>query len=155
MVDSSNGMQTRCWGPPLWFSLHILGRGFPVKPSNFQRKQYLAFFRSLGHVLPCVYCRDSYAKFTAARGKTPLTMRVMKDRRSLSLWLYKLHNAVNDRLGVHKRPTFEAVCRKYERFRAHTCSDSSKIKASSNRSHRCTGKKGFRRRVKLSLFESA
>ena len=144
-------MQVNCWGPPLWVGLHSIAANYPVRPTAAQKRQYMTFFRALQHVLPCMYCRDSYAKFIAKGGKAPLSQRAMKDRESFSRWLYNLHNAVNDRLRVTKRPSFETVRRRYERFRAQTCSDSDKVKSAPSKSaaHRCLGKKGLRRRVKI------
>ena len=128
-------------------SLHCIAQNFPVNPTRYQKRQYLSFFRGLGHVLPCKFCRSSYKTFISRNGKAPLNMRVMRNRDTFGRWLYDVHNCVNDRLMVKRRPSFESVRRKYERFRAHTCSDSTKERGGS--AHRCIGKKGFRKRARV------
>jgi hypothetical protein len=42
----------------------------------------------------------------------------MKNRTSLSRWLYDIHNKVNKKLEVKEIPTFEEVTEKYEGFRS-------------------------------------
>lgn len=128
-------------------SLHCIAQNYPLEPTAAQRRQYMSFFRGLGHVLPCKFCRNSYKKFISRYGKAPLNMRAMRNRETFSRWLYDVHNCVNDRLKVRRRPSFEAVRKKYERYRAHTCSDSTKEKGSI--AHRCIGKKGFRKRARI------
>lgn len=72
----------------------------------------------------------------------------MRNRDSLGRWLYELHNLVNKRLGKTRVPSFERVRSRYETFRAHTCSASSKDK----RSHTCDGKAGFRKRARVTIL---
>ncbi|GAQ90399.1 hypothetical protein KFL_006340175 [Klebsormidium nitens] len=141
---SDNGMQSRVFGPPLWVALHSITFGYPTEPTSLQRLHYLQFFRALGHVLPCKYCRASYNKFVSQKGRAPLRLATMRNRDSLSRWLYALHNLVNERLGKTRVPSFERVRSRYETYRAHTCSDSAKEKGH----HTCDGRTGFRKRAK-------
>ena len=59
-------MMTNVWGPPGWVFLHCITIGYPIKidPKNKEhisrKKHTMNFFNSLGHVLPCKYCRESY-----------------------------------------------------------------------------------------------
>ena len=61
--SKTNGLITKIWGPHLWFSLNSIVFGFPVKPTLEQKQQYITFFKSLGWVLPCSHCRESYNFF--------------------------------------------------------------------------------------------
>lgn len=155
--DSDQGMQSKVFGPPLWVALHAIAFGFPASPSDEQRLSYLNFFESLGHVLPCKFCRMSYGKFVSRGGGAPLTLSTVRDRDSLSRWLYRLHNLVNKRLGKRRVPSYERVRLRYESFRAHTCADSSKPSAPSassrkSKHHTCDGKKGFRMRARVLIL---
>ena len=82
---SSDGMLTSVWGPSLWHSLHVISFNYPVKPTKEQKKIYLDFFHSLKHILPCKYCRENYKNNIK---KVKLNMSTMKNRESLSRWVY-------------------------------------------------------------------
>ena len=79
--NSDNGMLTSIWGPPMWHALHTISFNYPVNPSLEQKKNYLAFFKSLQHVLPCRHCRENYKKNIQ---KIRLNINTMKNRQSLS-----------------------------------------------------------------------
>ena len=60
---SKNGMQTRVWGPAGWIFLHCIAQNYPEEPTIEQKEHYRSFFRLVGTVLPCAYCRDSYNEY--------------------------------------------------------------------------------------------
>src|SRR5579872_3793999 len=39
--DSNNGLITSIWGPPEWESFHSFTFGFPIKPTEEQKLDYL------------------------------------------------------------------------------------------------------------------
>lgn len=122
--NSPDGMLTYVWGPPMWHTLHTISFNYPVKPSETQKKNYMKYFKSLGNVLPCRYCRDNYKENLK---KIPLTMKVFKNRANLSKWVYELHEMVNKNLGKKSGLTYEMVRDRYENFRSR-CIDGSKSK---------------------------
>jgi hypothetical protein len=113
--NSGDGMLTSVWGPALWHSLHTISFNYPVNPSDEQKKQYYNFFKSLQHVLPCRYCRENY---TLNLEKLPLTIETLKNRESLSRWLYEMHELINKNLGKESGLSYEDVRNRYEHFRA-------------------------------------
>jgi hypothetical protein len=115
--NANNGLITRLWGPGAWFSLHSITFGYPINPTTEQKKQYKDYFESVGNVLPCSYCRKSYNEFISS-DDTMLTDDVFESRATLTLWLYKLHNRVNAKLGVDYGVTYEDIVKRYEAFRA-------------------------------------
>jgi hypothetical protein len=115
--DCNNGLITSIWGPPTWESFHSITFGYPINPSKQQQKDYMDYFRLLGKVLPCKYCRDSYDKFVK-KGITKLDLKVMKSRETLTKWGFELHNKVNRKLGVEYGETYEEMCYKFESYRA-------------------------------------
>ena len=115
--DSNNGLITTIWGPPSWEMFHSITFGYPIHPTDEQKNDYLNYFIYLGKVLPCIFCRRSYAKFIS-EGDTLLNMDVMKSRETLTKWGFRLHNAVNNKLGVDYGETYEELCYKYESYRA-------------------------------------
>jgi hypothetical protein len=122
--NSTDGMLTYVWGPSLWHALHTMSFNYPVKPTKDAKTQYITFFKSLVNVLPCKYCRENYKKNTG-KGTTCLNMSVMKNRETLSRWLYNLHEKININLGKKSGLTYEVVRNRYENFRAR-CLDNKK-----------------------------
>ena len=114
---SKNGMQTRVWGPAGWVFLHSIAQNYPTEPTSLQKKEYLQFFKSIGNVLPCRYCRESYQQFIK-EPDTQLNIDVMKNRTTFSEWLYLVHDKVNKKLGITKNVSFKEVTEKYESFRS-------------------------------------
>ncbi len=115
--NSSNGLITSIWGPPTWESFHSITFGFPIVPNEQEKQDYLAYFTILGKVLPCIYCRQSYQKFIT-ESMTKLDMNVVKSRETLTQWGFRLHDTVNNKLGVDYGETYEELCYKYESYRA-------------------------------------
>jgi hypothetical protein len=113
----NNGLITKIWGGPGWIFNHSITFGYPLNPTSEQKNQYREYFISLGNVLPCKYCRDSYRKFITT-GKTALTDDVLKDRNSLTKWFYDIHEQVNNKLEVDYAISYSDMVSKYESFRA-------------------------------------
>ncbi len=113
--NSKDGMLTSVWGPSLWHSLHAISFNYPIKPNKDEKRHYLEFFMSLRYVLPCKYCRDNFVKNIQ---KVPLNMSTMKNRETLSKWLYHLHEEINTMLGKKSNLTYKDVRARYEMFRA-------------------------------------
>tara|TARA_B100001094_G_scaffold333172_1_gene409229 strand:+ start:2033 stop:2548 length:516 start_codon:yes stop_codon:yes gene_type:complete len=122
---SKNGFQTRIWGPPAWFFLHTISLNY----SPVRKHGHFKFFKSLGKVLPCGACRDNYNRIIS-KGPLKLTTDVLKSRKSLSLWLFKVHNKVQNDiyektektkdkpLFSNKSKDFMKAMESYETYRA-------------------------------------
>ena len=135
--ESDNGMLTSVWGPSLWHSLHVISFNYPIRPTKKQKQNYLNFFLSLKNILPCKYCRDNFTKNIK---KIPLNMNTMKNRHTLSKWLYLLHEEVNTMLCKKSNLSYEDVKNRYEMFRSR-CVESPK-KARKIRSKKNKKEKG-------------
>ena len=120
------GMQTRVWGPAGWLFLHSIAQNYPWEPTEEKKREYLEFFKLVGSVLPCRYCRESYIDFIT-QSDTLLSMDTMKDRKTLITWLYDIHNKVNEKLEVKDIPTLSEVFNKYESYRSK-CKKSPELK---------------------------
>ena len=114
---SKNGMTTMSWGPPGWMFLHCIAQNYPQEPTLKQKKKYQQFFKLVGDVLPCRYCRESYQQFIK-EPSTTLSNKVMKNRQTFTKWFYDVHNKVNKKLEIKEIPTFKEVTDKYESFRS-------------------------------------
>lgn len=120
---SGDGMLTSVWGPSLWHSLHTISFNYPVKPCKIDKQNYYKFFRSLQNILPCKYCRENYKKNIKT---VPFTQSTMKNRNTLSLWLYKLHEEINRMLGKKSNLSYNDVKIRYEMFRSRCLLDKKK-----------------------------
>uniref|UniRef100_A0A6G6AD63 Sulfhydryl oxidase n=1 Tax=Borely moumouvirus TaxID=2712067 RepID=A0A6G6AD63_9VIRU len=113
----NNGLITKVWGGAGWTFGHSVTFGYPLNPTLEDKNNYKNFFVSMGDVLPCKYCRESYKKFIT-EGETALTDEALENRESLTKWFYRVHDAVNQKLEVEYAVTYEDVVEKYESFRA-------------------------------------
>jgi len=87
-------MDTQHWGPSGWKLLHVIAYAYDIA----HEKEYRRLFTSLQYILPCIYCRRSYAAFLDAN---PIQLA---SRRDFTRWLYTIHNCVNDKLRKQGYP---------------------------------------------------
>ena len=116
--SKTNGLITKIWGPHFWETLHCVSFGYPLEPSEEQKKTYRQFFISVKDVLPCKYCRDSYTNFILTEDGTKLLESDLSNRDNLTRYIYKLHNRINTKLGITYNVTYEDIVKKYESYRA-------------------------------------
>ena len=87
-------MDTKFWGPPMWVSLHSIAHGYPKEPTEEQQQDYKTFMMSVGKVLPCRFCRESFIKFSE---EMPID-NYLSSKKELQRWMYLMHNKVNEKL---------------------------------------------------------
>ena len=111
-------MDPKIWGPYFWFTLHTITLSYPDKPSYENKRQFNDFFVGLQNVIPCPKCREHY--------KTHLTNNpissALDSKEHLVVWLFNLHNTVNESLGKNKM-AFEDFQEKYRRIYSPTISE--------------------------------
>ena len=95
-------MDTKCWGPPLWDALYFVGYGYDLNPApaSEKREHYRRFFLELGHILPCKYCRATFATTIEALGGIDQYL----DRKNMGMFqfVYDLKNRVNHKLVLQE-----------------------------------------------------
>ncbi len=121
--NSGNGMMTNVWGPAGWVFLHSVTFGYPMDPDEFDRnfeqdvgltrQRYQTFFETAGYVFPCRYCRESYQQFLL---EDPVGDN-LKNRETLTKWLHRIHERVNEKLGK-TGISYEDMVTRYEGYRA-------------------------------------
>lgn len=106
-------MDTRFWGPSGWRLLHLIT--FTYDPVN--TKKIGEFFHTLPYVLPCKFCRCSLTEYM---DEDPVE-DALESRKSLTKWLWRIHNKVNDKLrgqgllqAQDPNPPFNTVKKVYE-----------------------------------------
>ena len=98
--SSTQGMQSRAWGPAFWMCLYTVAANSPptFKPQDKQR--LLRFIQSMADNLPCRYCREAFPKNSLDAGIGDAAN--WTTRESFFGFVYRLHNAV--RLATTGKP---------------------------------------------------
>tara|TARA_B100002019_G_C21101599_1_gene513825 strand:- start:53 stop:853 length:801 start_codon:yes stop_codon:yes gene_type:complete len=115
--NKNNGLITKLWGPPAWEYLHSVSFGYPLEPTDEQKKNYRNFFINVGNTLPCKFCRNSYNDFIVSND-TKLNDDDLKNRENLTRWLYRMHEKVNNKLNITYNTTYEQLVNRYESYRS-------------------------------------
>lgn len=115
-------MNVNKWGPGGWIFLHTITFNYPTEPTIEHKKNYSNFFESIGEMLPCKYCRQSYEIYYKY---LPIT-EFLDSREGVVYWFYKIHELVNQKT-YKENASLEDVIRFYEDFRAK-CGTMSKDK---------------------------
>lgn len=98
-------MNTDFWGPSAWIFLFAIASAYPNKIEKYNhehkiiKKNYHLFFNVLRGILPCKYCRESYIEYY---DDLPIG-DYLSSRRSLQIWLYSIHDMVNQKLIRQQR----------------------------------------------------
>jgi hypothetical protein len=105
-------MDTRFWGPSGWRLIHLIAAA--------KREESMPFFELLPYVLPCKFCRASLSDYYAADP-------IPSNPDDLPIWIYRVHNQVNQKLREQKLPTdpnpsWESVKKKYDDWVSAPCS---------------------------------
>ncbi|KAJ7655369.1 ERV/ALR sulfhydryl oxidase domain-containing protein [Mycena rosella] len=96
MPKLGNATAKAALGRATWKLLHTMTLRYPEKPTQDERDALGSYFHLLSRLYPCGECA---AEFQMLLEKYPPQT---SSRRSASLWLCSVHNAVNERL--HKEP---------------------------------------------------
>jgi len=136
-TSKSNGLITKIWGPHFWETLHCVSAGYPLEPTDKNKKDYKEFYISVKNVLPCRFCRESYEEFITKEEGLILNDAIFESRENLMKWVYRLHERVNLKIGLTYGVTYEEVVDRLESFRAkcikgkQTCAMPLNLKADS------------------------
>jgi hypothetical protein len=128
--DNPNGFMTKCWGPPLWFSWHIMSLNYHVD----RKSEYIDMLKGFMGTLPCKSCRDNLPRNLKVIGydvEDHEANDVYESRMKYTYFVFELHNAVNEMLGKEKVEFYQAMAY-YEGFRATSCKDIEKEGCKSN-----------------------
>ena len=108
-------MQTAKWGGPGWCFLHGIPMCYPEELTVKQADEIIEFLELLKDILPCKYCRASYADFLVELPprefiEQPPAGYRPRSRLALSRWLHEIHNKVNDKLEKPRDQDFLKSC---------------------------------------------
>lgn len=101
-------MDPSFWGRAAWQYFHTLTFNYPTNPTKEDKLKYLNHFKSLGDMLPCPSCAESYKIYFKY---IPIT-DYLNDIHGVTFWLYIIHYVVNKKLGKDT-PSFLSVIKTY------------------------------------------
>lgn len=115
-------MNTASWGPDGWKLLHSIAYCYTFNDDNDNQYHsippsiYKRFFAAIQHLLPCVYCRRSYAQYMK-----DLPIKEYLEPKRLFYHIYLIHNKVNAKLrdqGYNDKPdpSYEEVKQFYKGY---------------------------------------
>lgn len=123
--NANNGMLTKIWGRCGWPMVHSITFGYmiqfdPTNKDHVKRKEGIkSTFLTLAECWPCIYCRKSYEKFTTDPSSPAfISDEIFESRETLTRWGFRLHQCVNNKLGVDYGLEYEDIVPIYESFRA-------------------------------------
>ena len=108
-------MDAKIWGPYFWFTLHTITLSYPDKPTYENKRHYNDFFINLQHIIPCAKCREHYKNHIT---NYPI-FSALDSKEHLVIWLFNLHNIVNESLG-QKKMEFSDFQEKYRKIYSPT-----------------------------------
>ncbi len=104
-------MNSSAFGPSLWQGMFFVAAGYDVNetPKAIKDSKYKQYFKSIGDVLPCRYCRESYEKFYDS-----MDIQKYMDLPSCGLirFVYDLKNLVNTKLVTQENQALDKEYRK-------------------------------------------
>jgi hypothetical protein len=97
------------WGPHLWIVLHTLAEKLGRQPvelmASDEAREIVLVLKWTEHIMPCEKCRKHYHDYVK---KYPVDEFVQRRgeflRQAVRQWLWKLHEAVNERNGAPSFP---------------------------------------------------
>jgi hypothetical protein len=101
-------MDPSFWGRSAWQYLHTLTFNYPTNPTKEDKLKYYNHFKSLGDMLPCPTCAESYKIYWKY---IPIN-EYLNDIHGITFWLYIIHYVVNKKLSK-ETPSFLSVVKLY------------------------------------------
>lgn len=100
-------MNSSIWGDHLWKSMFFIAYGYQFNKTarSIKDPQYVSFFKSIGNVMPCKACRESYNDFF-----TLLDIdKYIHAKHGLLKFVYNLKDMVNRKLISQKITEFQTI----------------------------------------------
>jgi hypothetical protein len=100
------------WGPYLWKVLHTLaeklGRQSIELMASDEAREIALILRAVEHIMPCEKCRKHYHEYLKIHPVDEFAQRRGEVlRQAVRMWIWKLHEAVNERNGCSSFPLEE------------------------------------------------
>ena len=92
-------MNPKIWGPAGWLFLHSIAYGYPINPSEDEKKAAIDFYTSLQYLLPCKTCSELYKKDLKTLKNEFSLKNAVQSKKTLIKWVNTMNNLVNKNLN--------------------------------------------------------
>lgn len=103
--------QNHIWGPALWMILHSSAERIGTKQlqrlPQEEMRIWIGLLNSLRYSLPCPHCKKHFISFLSSK---PI---LSFNRDTIRLWLFELHQQINQRNNTNNQFTFDQLSDKY------------------------------------------
>jgi len=110
-------MNQNIWGKHAWIFIHSIAVNYPKDPTPTEKENTISFFRSLGDILPCRYCRKHYKKNIK---RFPINANSKID---LLYWTIDIHNEVNkitNKKVLSREEALQKILSMYKKYPSST-----------------------------------
>lgn len=87
------------WGEPAWDFLDVVAARYPNFPTDNDKDHYRTFFTLLQYILPCHECSKHFSENLIIN---PLDEYALSTPATLTIWLIRMHNIVNEQTKAPK-----------------------------------------------------
>ena len=107
------GLDSKIWGPPMWFFLHTSAINYPLHPNAVTKKRFYDFFQNLHLFIPIEPMASNFSKLLDEYPIAPY----LDNRDSLVKWVWFIHNKINQQLEKPQISLNEFYRRYYENYK--------------------------------------
>jgi len=107
------GLDSKVWGPPMWFFLHTSAINYPLHPNAVTKKRFYDFFQNLHLFIPIEPMASNFSKLLDEYPIAPY----LDNRDSLVKWVWFIHNKINQQLEKPQISLNEFYRRYYESYK--------------------------------------
>jgi hypothetical protein len=100
------GLSVWTWGPEMWKVMMLVAF---QSDAGFLFPHLPVFFRTLGPLLPCRFCRESYP-ILLAETERELKLEAALSSKQMVRFVYMLHNKVNRKLALQRLENLKPFC---------------------------------------------
>ena len=107
------GLDSKVWGPHMWFFLHTSAMTYPLHPNAVTKKKYYDFFQNLHLFIPIEPMASHFSKLLDEYPITPY----LDNRESLIRWVWFIHNKINQLLEKPQISLDDFYVKYYEAYK--------------------------------------
>jgi len=107
------GLDSKVWGPPMWFFLHTTAICYPLHPNAVTKKKIYDFFQNLHLFIPIEPMASNFSKLLDEYPIAPY----LDNRESLVRWVWFIHNKINQQLEKPQISLNDFYVKYYESYK--------------------------------------
>jgi FAD-linked sulfhydryl oxidase len=106
-------LDSKVWGPHMWFFLHTTAMTYPVRPNAITKKKYYDFIQNLPLFIPIEHMSGEFTKLLDEYPIQPY----LDTKESFIRWVWFIHNKINEKLEKPKITLNEFYNKYYEEYK--------------------------------------